>query len=33
MKDKGKMVNLGKKDKIPLKSSSLGHMPMMKLED
>jgi len=27
------MVNLGIKDRIPLKSVSLGHVPMMKLED
>lgn len=33
MKNKGEMVNLGIKDRILLKSASLGHEPMMKLED
>jgi len=33
MKDKGKMMNLETKDGIPFKISSLGYMPMAKLED
>lgn len=33
MKDKGEMVNVNMKDKISLKSASLGRVPMKKLED
>jgi len=33
MKDKGEMVNLEIKDRILLKSASLGCVPMSKLED